>query len=206
MWSWMRKLFSQRRRAENSASVSGNFTANSKTAQDEYRPLALSQLYVQPDEMEDFDAEACRRLLAAIADAGATNVDDLGEIAVRIEDFFEGNRCRNSIATNIELSPPFHTSAGWYELLKRIRATAGVDDVLIGISMIEPDEDGRLGVWPYSDTVWIYSSQSRDAVAALAAPLQPDEVRDASVDDPEWDLTPPRPAPSGVTPYWIWWD
>ena len=64
----------------------------------------------------------------------------------------------------------------------------------------------RFGMWPYSDTIWLYSSFDRDGIASMVAPIEPDDVRDASVDDPNWDLTPPVAPTDGVRPYWVWWD
>jgi hypothetical protein len=170
--------------------------------------LSLQQLYVQPDECEDFDAAACERLIATIAKAGVTTVDDVSvrRVAVSLEDFFEGNRCKHSIAANVTPSPPYDTAESWYGLLKTIRDTKGVNDVVVEISMIEPYEDGRVAMWPYADTIWIYSSLARDAVAALVAPLEPGEVGDASTAEPGWSLKPPYPASDDVKPFWVWWD
>ena len=169
--------------------------------------MRIDQLYVEPGENEDFDRGACERLLVAIAGRGAETVDDVlnYRIAVSLEEFFDGNRCKHSIAANVQLAR-YDTAESWYELLKQIRAREGVEDVVVGISMIEPYEDGRVRIWPYSDTIWIYSELDRDTVASLVAPLEPDEVRDASLNDPNWDLNPPFAARNGVRPYWVWWD
>jgi hypothetical protein len=174
--------------------------------QDQRTPFLFNQLYVEPNDTEDFEKEACQRLLDTIARAGASNVDDVNNITVSLEDFFNGNHCKHSIAANVEPAPPYDTANSWFQLLKKVRATEGVYDVLVAISMIEPYDDGRVGTWPYSDTIWIYSSLDRDTVASLVAPLEPDEVRDASLNDPCWDLTPPVRPCDGVRPYWVWWD
>jgi hypothetical protein len=167
-------------------------------------PFLISELYVQPDD-DDFDAEACMRLINIIAEAGAATVDDVKNITVSVEDFFDGNRSEHSIAANVT-PPDFDTAKAWSELLLAIRSTDGVHDILVEINGLEPYEDGRIGSWPYSDTIWIYSSLERDAVAALISPLDPDEVLDASLNDPSYDLSPPYASSDGIKPYCVWWD
>ena len=205
MLNWLRQLASPSDRPDPRSTNAGH-TAAPRLAQRDYKPLRIDHLFVEPDETEDFDREACERLIAKIAESGATTVDDVYSIAVSLEDFFEGNRCKHSIAANVVPEPPYDAAGAWYELLKRIRDTDGVANVLVAISMIEPYEGGRVGMWPYSDTIWIYSSLDRDTIASLVAPIDPDEVRDASVNDLNWDLTPPLAPIDGVRPYWVWWD
>ncbi len=127
-------------------------------------------------------------------------------MVVSLEEFFNGNHSKFSIAANVDIAPPFDTTEAWVNHLMGIRDNDAVHDVVVGITMIEPYEDGRIGMWPYSDTIWIYSSLDRESVAKLVAPLEPDEVRDALLDYPNWDLTPPISAPEGFKTYWIWWD
>ncbi|MCG6154861.1 hypothetical protein [Rubinisphaera margarita] len=168
----------------------------------------LLRLHVVPDQGEDFDIKACERLLDVIRSKGARTINDVFRmnIAVTIEDFFDGNRCKHSIAANVEPPSPFDSAEAWAIHLKTIRARRDVHDVLIPISMIEPYEDNRLGSWPYADSIWVYSSLPLDKVATLLKPLRPDELRDASQKDPDGTIVPPVPAPPGITPYWVWWD
>jgi hypothetical protein len=206
MFNWLREWFSARR-SQGSRSLEAKPQVTRASAKEgSYEPIPLSQLYVEPDRAEDFDKQACERLIATIARAGVSSVADVHGICVSLEDFFIGNRCRHSIAANAILPPPYDRAESWYELLKTIQATPGVEDVFIQISMIEPDHDGRVGMWPYSDTIWIYSTLGRDAVAALVAPLESDEVRDTSSPDPGWVLKPPFPASGDARAYWVWWD
>lgn len=165
---------------------------------------AISGLRVEPDPREDFDADACRRLLSSIAEAGITDINDLQNVTVSLEDFFVGNRTKHSIAANVEPPPPHDTAAGWFELLKSVRETEGIHDVRVAITMIEPYADGRVGMWPYSDTVWINASLGREEVAQRVEPLQPDEVGALAADAPP-PLTPKQAAP-GTTWYVVWWD
>lgn len=207
MVNWLRRLFSAT--AEDLREVGADRAGAVSSSSGENRtPLRIDQLYVEPDKTDDFDRDACQRLLAGIATRGAETVEDVlhHRIVVSLEEFFEGNRCKHSIAANVDPSPPYDTAESWYELLKQIRAREDVEDVVVEISMVEPYADGRVGTWPCSDTIWIYSELDRDTIASLVAPLEPDEVRDASVNDPPWDLKPPFAARNGMRPYWVWWD
>jgi hypothetical protein len=201
MFDWLRKLLSK----STTPDSGGNASHPESPAQD-YTPMPLSQLFVEPDDPADFDRESCEQLIRKMAESGAVTVDDVHNIPVGLEDFFDGNQCRYSIAANAEPAPPYDTASAWYEILKRIRDTDGVENVLVSISMIEPYQGGRVGMWPYSDTIWIYSSLDRDAIASLLTPICPDEVRDASLNDANWELKPPMSAADGVRPYWVWWD
>ncbi len=168
--------------------------------------MRLDELRVIPDHQEDFDAEACQRLLRSVIERGGTTVAKARNIPVSLEDIFEGNRAKHSIAANVTPDPPFDTAAAWYRHLKSIRAQAEVRDVLVSITDVEPYEDKTLRSWPYSDTVWIYSSLRQPAIAEMVAPLDPDEVRDAADQSEGYELTPPKPPPPGTFAYWVWWD
>lgn len=172
MFDWLRILLSRRTRADSfRQSTCQAVTPSIPPEQDE--PLPLDALYVEPDDTEDFDRDECKRLIAKIAEGGAKNVEELDNIAVSLEDFFVGNRCKHSIAANVEPSPPYDTAESWYELLKTIRKSDGIQDVVVEISAIEPYEDGRIGMWPYSNTIWIYSTLDRETIASLVAPWNP---------------------------------
>lgn len=204
MLNWLRKLISKTGAKEYPVeAASADFQGEGEPG---YTPLRIDQLFVQPDESEDFDREACERLLVKLSQLGATTVDEVYNICVELEDFFDGNRCKHSIAANVAPHPPYDTAAAWYEHLKQIRDLDGIEKVLVAIYMVEPYEDGRVGMWPYADTIWIYSSLNRDAVASLVSPIDPDEVRDASLNDDNYDLKPPLPHTDLVRPYWVWWD
>lgn len=202
MWNWLGKLLGSKKPAGTAAKSPGSQRDDS----DEYHALEISKLYVKPDADEDFDPECCRKLLSKITSLGATHVDELNNIVVTLEDFFEGNRTKHSIAANVTPDPPYDTASAWYERLKSIRATHGVKDVLVAIYMIEPDEDGCVRSWPYADTIWIYSSLDQDEIEELLAPLEPDEIREGSPEDSEYPVSPPRPPSPGVKAYWVWWD
>ena len=168
----------------------------------------LADLHVSPDDGEDFDAARCEQLLNTLTTSGATTVGDVLRLGVRVtlEQFFAGNRCKHSIAANVCPDPPFDTSASWFDHLKSVRDHPQVQDVLVQIYMVEPYEDRSVRMWPYADTIWVYADLSQSDLASLLAPLDPDEVRDASVADPDWNIEPPTDVPSGSKPFWVWWD
>lgn len=170
-------------------------------------PMLLRDLTIRPDAgYENFDVDRCEHLLRVLIEQGATTVESAQGLAVSLDDFFVGNRDRGSIAANAEPAAPYNTAAGWYEFLKSIRNRGDVHDVLVSITAIKPHDDGTLRQWPYSDTIWVYTSFGRRELSKLLAPLQPNEVRNFSVPTPEWNLNPPRPAPPGFAPFRIWWD
>ena len=168
----------------------------------------LADLHVRPEDGEDFDAETCKQLLDTLVKQGAENIGDVLRLGIRVtlEQFFTGNRCKHSIAANVCPDPPYDTAESWFDHLKSVRDHAQVQDVLVQIYMVEPYEDGHVGMWPYADTIWVYADLDQSSVASLLAPVDPNEVRDASVNDPNWDLKPPNDVPAGSTPYWVWWD
>ena len=170
--------------------------------------VRLADLGIVPDDADDFDAESCKQLLDTLIDHGAETVGDVLRLGIRVtlEQFFTGNRCKHSIAANVVPEPTYDTARSWFNHLKAVRDHEQVQDVLVEICMVEPYEDGRLGIWPYADTLWVYSTLDKKTIASLLTPIDPDEVRDASANDSSWDLKPPSDLPAGSIPYWVWWD
>lgn len=170
--------------------------------------VRLADLYVIPNDGEDFDAESCKRLLDGLANAGARTVGDVMRlgISVPLEQFFTGNRCKHSIAANVCPEPPYDTAQSWFNHLKSVRDHPQVQDVLVQVYMVEPYEDRSIRTWPYSDTVWVYSTLDQQSIASLLDPIDPDEVRDASASGFDRSLSPPKTVPKGSKPYWVWWD
>ncbi len=168
----------------------------------------LVDLQVVPREREDFDAESCIQLLNTLAEQGAETVGDVLRLGIRVtlEQFFTGNRCKHSIAANVCPDPPFDTAQSWFNHLKSVRDHERVQDVLVQVYMVEPYEDGHVSMWPYADTIWVYSDLAQSTIESLLAPIDPDKVCDASKNDPKSDLRPPADVPAGSTPYWVWWD
>lgn len=196
MWNLVRKWFSTPEAAV--PSLPGS----------EPTALSFAAVTVQPDDGEDFESAACERLLAAIQSAGATDVLQMDRIAVSLEDFFEGNRCKHSLAANVLPPAPYDTLESWYKVLKTLRQQAGVRQVLVGITMIEPYEDGRLGAWPYSDQVWVYTAGTvtPDMITSALAPLEPDEITLTTDQPDEWCERWPGVPQRGELIYSVWWD
>jgi hypothetical protein len=172
--------------------------------------VRLTDLHVAPDKGkgDDFDPEHCEQLLDTLVKRGAKTVGDVTQLAicVTLEEFFTGNRCKHSIAANVCPDPPYDTAESWFHHLKAVRDHERVQDVLVQIYLVEPYKGGRLGMWPYSDTIWIYSDLDQSTIESLLAPLDPDEVRDASGKDPNGEFKPPSDVPAGSVPYLVWWD
>jgi hypothetical protein len=101
MWRWLRRILGQPTLG----------TEVQKASITQYRLPKLSELYVEPDgPPDDFDRASCERLLRKIAELGAKDIGDLSNIAVSLEDFFEGNRSKHSIAANVVPAAPYDTA------------------------------------------------------------------------------------------------
>jgi len=208
MLSWVQRFFFPDKplRSDGNAKASAPHPENQN--QGAISPAKrIDQLYVLPDDGEDFDVAACERLLQSIASQGAVYVPDVcGNVFASLEEFFEGNRSRYSIAANVDLDLKYESIFGWYDLLKSVRDTEGVSDVFVAISMIEPYEDGRIGLWPYSDSLWVYSSLNLEDIRSLLSPLQPDMIASEFEGDSIPNLHPPFAVKPGERAYWVWWD
>ena len=116
---------------------------------------------------------------------------------VSVEDFFEGNEDLDSIGCNLIDHPGIPK---FYEVLKGIRAKDNVQDVLIEISEI----DEEFLDWPFSETVYILTSASKEEVGKWMEPLQPDEIFEG------WGFKKaPSAAPklrNGMKVLGVWWD
>lgn len=114
---------------------------------------------------------------------------------VSLEDFFEGNEDLGSIGCNLINHPGLDT---FYKILKDIRGRDDVQDVLIIISEVDEYLD-----WPFSNSLYIFTSCSKEQVSEWVRPLQPDDIAEGWV----WEKPPAAPQPKeGYKVYWIWWD
>jgi hypothetical protein len=116
---------------------------------------------------------------------------------VSLEDFFEGNKDLGSIGPNLTDHPGIPK---FYEVLKGIRAKDNVQDVLVEVS----DIDEQFGPWPFSETVYILTSASKEEVSKWMEPLQSDDIFEG------WSSKKtPSAAPKlkdGMKVYAAWWD
>lgn len=128
---------------------------------------------------------------------GDLDDDDVPRPLVTLEEFFEGNDDRGSIGYNFYPDQP--KPAEFYALFKSIRDREDVADVRVEVSQQEmPDE------WPSTDTVWVFTSASLDAVATwLGQRFQADELWDGWTDN---IIREKVEVPSGHRPVGIWWD
>jgi len=116
---------------------------------------------------------------------------------VSLEDFFEGNKDLGSIGCNLIDYPEIPK---FYEVLKSIRAKDNVQDVLVEISEV----DEEFLDWPFSETVYILTSASKEEIGKWMEPLQPDEIFEG------WGFKKaPSAAPKlqdGMRVFGAWWD
>jgi len=128
---------------------------------------------------------------------GDINDSETPRPLVTLEEFFEGNSDYGSIGYNFYPDQP--SPSEFYSLFRSIRERSDVAEVLVEVSQHEvPDE------WPSTDTVWIITTASPDAVRAwLGQRFQPDEVFEG------WTEIIRRedyPVPEGMKPVGVWWD
>ncbi|MEM1337347.1 MAG: hypothetical protein AAF634_10345 [Bacteroidota bacterium] len=117
------------------------------------------------------------------------------EIAVSLEDFFDGNNDAASIGPNIHTDPP--SPQEFYQQLSELKKSEKVDEILIRIQDVE-DLD-----WPFTDTVYIVSKLSMEELKLTLTALQPDEIYE------EWMYGKPINVPEikdGFSIYSVWWD
>jgi hypothetical protein len=122
---------------------------------------------------------------------------------VSLEDFFEGNVDRYSIATKLDDAkhPGIPTI---YKILKSIRGMAGVQDVFIEVQDTPyPDEPKDAEEWPTSNVLFIVTSAPLEAVQEWVRPLEPNLVHEG------WNVEKGVKTPSletGMRPVRVWWD
>jgi hypothetical protein len=112
-----------------------------------------------------------------------------------LEEFFEGNDHSGSLWCNLSDAP---RPREIYAFFKTIRARPNVADVRVEITMFD-DPEG----WPFSDTVWIVTTESVEVVRSWFDPaFVPDDCGvglDARSREPI--AIPPK-----MHAVWCWWD
>ena len=136
-------------------------------------------------------------LIERISRLGDVNDPETPSPLVTLEEFFAGNDDLGSIGCNFYPDQP--APCEFYELFRSIRTKPGVTDVRVEVSEHDdPDE------WPFSDTVWIVTSESPEAVAAwLGERFAADEIFVGFQSDR------PRESiliPDGMNAIGVWWD
>lgn len=113
-----------------------------------------------------------------------------------LSEFFDGNDDFGSIGCNLT---PMPGPTRFHELLKRIVARSDVADVRVEITMFDEPE-----MWPFSDTVWIITSASPEAVASwFEESIRPD---DCFLGWNEAQVYETVNVPEGMHPVACWWD
>ncbi|MFC2253930.1 hypothetical protein ACETRX_30150 [Labrys portucalensis] len=154
-----------------------------------------------PDRM---NPEKLRRILVRIGEMakaycpwkeGKNPYDKITDPLVSLEEFFDGNNDKGSIGPNLDSQP---TPAEFYSFLREIRSRSNVYDVRILVTQY----DGP-GNWPFSDTVFVITSESPQTVEGwIPAKFKPDEVGiDAHVNGREAVAIP-----AGMQPVTLWYD
>ena len=114
---------------------------------------------------------------------------------VLLEDFFEGNDDLGSIGCHLILHPGIDK---FYQTFIEIRSRSDVQDVLVEIKDLVDEHS-----WPFSDTVFVLTSMSKDSLRKLVAKRKPDEVGQFSADSTPRDLPPLK---DGMKILGVWWD
>ena len=124
--------------------------------------------------------------------------DDMGtpRPLLTIDEFFDGNTSTGSIGCN--LWPEAPSPGAFYDLFKRILARDDVADIRVQVTAFD-DPD-----WPFSDTVYILTTASREDVASwFDTGFAPDEVSEGFNPGVTCE---PYVVPAGVRPIGCWWD
>lgn len=114
---------------------------------------------------------------------------------VPIQQFFDGNDDLGSIGCNLMEHPGIDA---FRTILLNLLGRDDVVDVLAQICELDPGEDA----WPFADTVLVVGTISREELAAILAPLQPDEIGSGSEFGAPVSFVEAQPAPV----FAAWWD
>lgn len=135
------------------------------------------------------------RITERVGRHGDVNDRETPRPLLTLSEFFEGNDVIGSIGCNLIPTP---VPAQFYDLLKRIASRDDVADVRVQVTMFDAPE------WPFSDTVWIITSASTEAVVDwFEEAVRPDECRAGWLGDLKFE---PCPVPPGMQPIGCWWD
>jgi hypothetical protein len=113
---------------------------------------------------------------------------------VSVDEFFSGNSEIGSIGCNLASAP---SPEQFHKLFLAIAQRTEVKDIRIQITAFDVPE------WPFSDTVYIMTNASPEAVASwFPEDLKPDETWLGFADQ----AYEPYVVPAGVQPIACWWD
>jgi len=136
-------------------------------------------------------------LIERISRLGDVNDPETPVPLVTLEEFFEGNDDFGSIGCNFYPDQP--APAEFYAFFRAIRARPSVAEVRVQVTQHD-DPKG----WPFSDTIWIITSESPQTVAAwLGERFAADEIFAGLHTDRPYE---PIPIPDGMSAVGVWWD
>ena len=112
-----------------------------------------------------------------------------------LDEFFEGNDVVGSICCNLYPCPE---PPEVHRVLQEIERREDVSAVYVQITAFDDPS------WPFSDTVWVFTSADSDTVASwLPEHVAPNDVWDGWIDSQPYEAVP---LPDGMKPVAIWWD
>lgn len=127
--------------------------------------------------------------------SGDPNDEETPRPLLTLQEFFDGNDVSGSIGCNLD---PMPEPQQFHEMLQGIASRPEVADVRVQITMFDDPE------WPFSDTVWIFTSASPESVASwFPEEWRPDDVQSGWANGAKYESVV---VPAGTTPVACWWD
>jgi hypothetical protein len=116
---------------------------------------------------------------------------------VTLEEFFVGNDDDGSIGCNLTpmLGPQF-----FFEKLKFIRSQPNVQDLLVEVTEVQEEDPA---MWPFADTVYVFTDGTPEDVAHWTMILQPDAIEESLANEKPDCALGLKP---GYKCYTVWWD
>jgi hypothetical protein len=147
------------------------------------------------DSSEENSVTALSKITKRVNLLGDPNSAETPRPLLTLEEFFEGNNVAGSIGCNLESTP---YPSEFYKLLSQIRERKNVKNVRVQITQFD-DPD-----WPFSDTVWIVTSETPDEVETwFPEHLKPDMCLSGWIDGASYEKIEVQP---GMRPVACWWD
>ena len=116
------------------------------------------------------------------------------EVALTLEEFFEGNNYEESIGVNLDPQP---TPKEFYDTFLKLLTSDNVDKIYVRVTDIEDCED-----WVYSDTIYVIGTLTKKELKFAIKNLHPDDITEGWEDIPE-NIVNDKGNNSIFT---IWWD
>ena len=135
------------------------------------------------------------RITKRVSRNGDPNDPSTPRPLLTLAEFFDGNDVVGSIGCNLSPTP---TPSEFRAILTAIAARPDVRDVRVQVTMFD-DPD-----WPFSDTVWVFTSADAATVASwFEEPVAPDSVDEGWQEGVAYEECA---VPTGTQPVSCWWD